>query len=61
MYDLVQVGLTALIVASLNGHKDVVEMLLEAGAKPDIQNQVIRVYVCIFVAVCVHVYLYVLA
>ena len=52
MYDLVQVGLTALIVASLNGHKDVVETLLEAEAKPDIQDQVIHVYVCMCGCVC---------
>ena len=35
-----QGGITALAWASIQGHETVVEMLLKAGAKPNIQDQV---------------------
>ena len=35
-----QLGLSSLMVASLNGHEEVVRMLLSAGAKPDLQDKV---------------------
>ena len=37
---ILQVGWTALIYASQNGHSIVVEKLLSAGAKPDHQDKV---------------------
>ena len=40
-----QDGYTALRIASGKGHHKVVEVLLGAGAKPDIQDQV-RTVVC---------------
>ena len=36
----IQDGWTALERASIKGHQKVVELLLEAGANPDIQNKV---------------------
>ena len=36
----IQDGWTALKVASFKGHQRVVELLLEAGANPDLQNKV---------------------
>ena len=35
-----QIGVTALILASWNGHIQVVDRLLNAGAKPDTQSEV---------------------
>ena len=35
-----QEGLTALILASQNGHSDIVDALLEAKANPDITENV---------------------
>ena len=35
-------GHTALRIASFNGHKKVVELLLGAGANPDLQDKVRR-------------------
>ena len=43
------------MLASYMGHKDVVETLLEVGAKPDIQDEVTCVYYVCFVSVCMHV------
>ena len=37
---VIQNGLTALERASFNGHHEVVECLLRAGANPDIQDEV---------------------
>ena len=54
VYCLLQNGMTALILASIRGHKDVVETLLEAGAKPDIQDKVtVCVHVFVFLLMCV--------
>ena len=39
-HSTVQDGWTALERASIKGHQKVVELLLEAGANPDIQNKV---------------------
>ena len=39
-HSTIQDGVTALGKASFNGHHKVVELLLGAGAKPDIQNEV---------------------
>ena len=48
-----QVGWTALSMASYSGHKDIVEALLQAGAKPDVQDQVVECVKCVCVCVCV--------
>ena len=37
---IVQNGLTALAVAAYEGHEQVVDVLLKAGANPDIQDHV---------------------
>ena len=39
---IIQNGMTALTVAAHEGHEQVVDMLLKAGAKPDIQEKVIE-------------------
>ena len=39
-YSTIQDGWTALQQASINGHQKVVELLLRAGAKPDLQDKV---------------------
>ena len=36
----IQIGQTALGIASFDGHHKVVELLLGAGANPDLQNKV---------------------
>ena len=48
-----QDGITALALAAYHGHTQVVHILLNVGASPDIQTQVI-VAVCTTVDVCVH-------
>ena len=40
LFSLMQYGHTPLIVASQNGHKEVVELLLDNGATVDQQNKV---------------------
>ena len=40
IHSTIQDGWTALKQASFNGHLKVVELLLETGANPDIQNKV---------------------
>ena len=55
---LMQTGRTALAWAALKGHKNVVDILLNAKADPDIQDKVkltLCVYVCVCVCVCVFV------
>ena len=45
-----QDGLSSLMVASLNGHVEVVDKLLQHGATVDLQNEVLTtIYACIFV------------
>ena len=39
-YHLMQGGRTALVFAAYHGHKEIINILLNAGAKPDIQDQV---------------------
>ena len=41
LYALVQGGQTALMAASMEGHLQVVEVLLKAEAKPDMQTKVL--------------------
>ena len=43
----IQEGRTALALASWKGHKQTVDVLLKAGAKPDIQDQV-RGCTCVY-------------
>ena len=54
---ILQVGWTALSMASCSGHEDIVETLLQAGAKPDVQDQVVECVKCVavYVAVCISV------
>ena len=40
MFSSVQVGQSSLMLASQNGHNEVVKVLLSAGAKVDLQDQV---------------------
>jgi hypothetical protein len=45
--------MTALIYAAGNGHKDIVRILLVAGADPSPANNVSScVYVCVYVCMC---------
>ena len=37
-----QIGITALMVASVSGHTDVVQLLLSSGAQVDLQDTVVR-------------------
>ena len=39
----IQDGATALRTASFNGHHKVIELLLGAGANPDLQDKVYRI------------------
>ena len=49
---IIQDGITALAEAALQGHEQVVDVLLKAGAKPDIQSKVIE---CVHADCNVHV------
>ena len=49
---IIQNGWTALAAAASNGHEQVVDVLLKAGAKPDIQSKVIE---CVHADCNVHV------
>ena len=49
---IIQNGRTALTRAASNGHEQVVDVLLKAGAKPDIQSKVIE---CVHADCNVHV------
>ena len=49
---IIQDGLTALARAAYKGHEQVVDVLLKAGAKPDIQDKVIE---CVYADYNVHV------
>ena len=57
-----QTGATALIIASENGHVEVVQLLIGRGANIDISNNVryitvgLCLYLCAFINVCMHVY-----
>ena len=50
---IIQDGGTALAWAAHEGHEQVVDVLLKAGAKPDIQNKVIE---CVHTDCNVHVF-----
>ena len=60
-----QTGRTALSWAAYQGHKQVVHILLNKEANPDIQDQVVSLCVCVCVwtfyvsvcGMCVHVYI----
>ena len=48
IYMMQKVGITALAWASLQDHDQIVDVLLKAGADPDIQDKVAKVWcVCI--------------
>ena len=49
---IIQDGWTALAVAASEGYEQVVDLLLKAGAKPDIQDKVIE---CVHADCNVHV------
>ena len=49
---IIQNGRTALTRAASNGHEQVVDVLLKAGAKPDIQSKVME---CVHADCNVHV------
>ena len=47
MFIIQKYGMTALAYAACQGHEQVVDVLIKAGARPDIQEQVIaRVCAC---------------
>ena len=50
-----QYGNTALIGASRNGHKEVVQLLLDHGADKDVQTKVSFIYVVSLMYVCMYV------
>ena len=52
MLNLQKYGMTALVVAAYKGHEQVVDVLLKAGAKSDIQGKVIE---CVHADCNVHV------
>ena len=37
---MVQAGYTALMMATINGHDGIVDLLVKAGANPDVQDKV---------------------
>ena len=48
-----QNGMSSLIVASQNGHVEVVDKLVQHGARVDLQTQVINMQICNYTYVLV--------
>ena len=55
-YYIQKYGITSLAVAARKGREQVVDVLLKAGANPDIQDKVYNSYsMTVIVSACVHV------